>query len=176
VPALTVIGYHGTTKDGAASIVASGFRLSTAREDWLGTGAYFFQDAPAHALEWAKQRFGYDVAVVRAEILLDDCLDLLDLGWDSRLRTEYRRLEQEYIALGKKAPRQQNGANVVDREIVDRLVSLLARRRRNIRNVRGAFVEGEPIFPSSALYDRAHVQIAVRDTTLILTREPWTTL
>jgi hypothetical protein len=33
--------------------------------------------------------------------------------------------------------------------------------------VRGAFAEGAPVFPASALFDRTHVQVAVRDPSLI---------
>jgi hypothetical protein len=36
-----------------------------------------------------------------------------------------------------------------------------------IRVVRSVFGEGVPIFPGSAILDRAHVQIAVRDASFI---------
>ncbi len=32
---------------------------------------------------------------------------------------------------------------------------------------RGVFLEGKPIFPDSALYNKGHAQIAIRDLTLI---------
>lgn len=167
MPAPIVLGYHGTTISAARSIVRTGFRLSTNEEDWLGKGAYFFQDAPQHAFEWARQRYGYDVAVVRARIHLDDCMDMLDKTWDSELRTHYQILEQMYSNKGKKPPRQRRGRNVVDRELIDLLIDRWENRGIYKRCVRAAFIEGPPIFPSSALYDRAHVQVAVRDTTLI---------
>jgi hypothetical protein len=33
--------------------------------------------------------------------------------------------------------------------------------------VRAAFIEGTAVFPNSAIYNRAHVQIAVVDVTII---------
>lgn len=46
-------------------------------------------------------------------------------------------------------------------------MGVLAEHNKTIRCVRSAFMEGKPIYPDSALYDRAHIQIAVRDTILI---------
>jgi hypothetical protein len=44
---------------------------------------------------------------------------------------------------------------------------LAAQQGMTVRAVRGVFGEGRPIFPGSALLDRGHVQIAVRDASLI---------
>lgn len=45
---LIVTGYHGASVAGAVGISASGWARSAGHDDWLGTGVYFFQDAPAH--------------------------------------------------------------------------------------------------------------------------------
>jgi len=45
----------------------------------------------------------------------------------------------------------------------------LAREGQIVRAVRGVFAEGASVFPGSAIMDRAHVQIAVRDASLIET-------
>lgn len=48
---------------------------------------------------------------------------------------------------------------------------LLAEQGTTIRAVRGVFAEGDPVFPQSAILNRAHVQIAVRDGSLIESSE-----
>ncbi|HEU4883856.1 MAG TPA: hypothetical protein VFT45_16470 [Longimicrobium sp.] len=51
---MRAIGYHGTSAEAARRILSSGFEISRNEYDWLGDGAYFFQDAPLRAREWAK--------------------------------------------------------------------------------------------------------------------------
>jgi hypothetical protein len=48
-----VYGYHGTSRTKAANILKQGFLASDNDYDWLGTGIYFFQDAPIRATQWA---------------------------------------------------------------------------------------------------------------------------
>ena len=38
---------------------------------------------------------------------------------------------------------------------------------QDMETIRAVFVEGESIFPSSAIFDLAHIQIAVKNTELI---------
>jgi len=41
---ITVIGYHGTSRQAAESILTEDFRPGEETWDWLGHGAYFWQD------------------------------------------------------------------------------------------------------------------------------------
>lgn len=170
---MRAIGYHGTSAGAAQRILSAKFEISRNEYDWLGDGAYFFQDAPARALEWARRRFGDDAAVVGAEIDLNDGIDFLDVRWYEEVRRAYRRyralLEQE----GSRLPRQTRGAHRLDRHVVNYLVVVLLDRGLRVRSVRAAFGEGEPAFPGSALLDRSHVQIAVRDLSAILRTWRW---
>ena len=80
---IVVTGYHGTSVEAAERILTEGFKPSQNQWEWLGHGVYFWQDAPLRAYEWGREwlkRRGYDgpVAVVAAEILLVDFMDLLD--------------------------------------------------------------------------------------------------
>jgi hypothetical protein len=166
-----VRGYHGTSAEGAASILHEGFWISRNEYDWLGDGVYFWQDAPRRAWEWANMRYGADAAVVGALIRLDDCMDLLDIYWSRALTDTYNA----YLAQSKRArlslPRQTRGAHRLDRAVINYAVGVLAEQGIVIRSVRAAFVEGTPVYPRSALLDRSHVQIAVRDPSLI--EEAW---
>lgn len=165
---MRAIGFHGTSVEAAQRILSSGFRISRNDYDWLGDGAYFFQDAPARALEWARQRFGDDAALIGAEIDLEDCLDLLDMDDHAVVQASYAALLRRLETSAHPVPRQTRGAHRLDRAVVNHTVGLLNSRGVLIRSVRAAFVEGVPLFPGSALWSLAHVQIAVRDPAAII--------
>lgn len=164
---MRAIGFHGTSVEAAQRILSTGFEISRNEYDWLGDGAYFFQDAPARALEWARQRFGADAAVIGAEIDLDDCIDLLHIQWQAVLEESYADLLERLEKSGKPVPRQTPGAHRLDRAVINHTAGLLKSRGRPARTVRAAFAEGEPLFPGSGLWSLAHIQIAVRDQTAI---------
>lgn len=54
----TIEGFHGTSKDSAAQILASSFKSSNKADEWLGFGIYFFvegiSDPAKNAQDWAK--------------------------------------------------------------------------------------------------------------------------
>ena len=158
-----VVGYHGTSVQAAQAVIREGFRLSKNRYDWLGDGVYFFQDALSRAWEWADAHHPGEPAVIGAELDLDGCMDLLDTAWNSLLADAH----DEYIRLLKGArltpPVQTEGAHPLDRDVINYTIGILNRDGIEITCVRGAFVEGRPVYPDSALYDRTHIQISVRD-------------
>lgn len=161
------VGYHGTSAEAARRILSTAFEISRNEYDWLGDGAYFFQDAPARALEWARQRFGEDAAVVGAEIDLDGCIDLLDIPWEQAFARTFELYRDQLAARGEPIPRQTRGAHRLDRHVINYLAGRIAVEGRNVRSVRAVFAEGKPVFPGSALLNRSHVQIAVRDVSAI---------
>lgn len=165
---MRAIGYHGTSAGAAQRILSSGFEISRNDYDWLGDGAYFFQDAPVRAKEWAEQRFGDDAAVIGAEIELADCIDLLDVPWHAEIGRAYFRYLAVLDQRAQSLPRQSTGAHRLDRSVMNYLVDLLDDEETPVSAVRAAFAEGEPPFPGSALLNRSHVQIAVRAARAIL--------
>jgi hypothetical protein len=165
---MRAIGFHGTSAEAARRILSSGFEISRNEYDWLGDGAYFFQDAPLRAREWAEQRFGADAAVIGAEIDLEDCIDLLDIPWERTIVKTFELYIGHLTASGLPIPRQSRGAHRLDRGVINYLVDGLARERKYMRSVRAVFDEGAPMYPGSALLTRAHVQIAVRDRAAIV--------
>ena len=60
-------------------------------------------------------------------------------------------------------PTQSTGAHRLDREVINYSVGMLKEQNVYIACVRSAFAEGHPVYPDSAFYNRAHVQIVVRD-------------
>jgi hypothetical protein len=161
-------GYHGTSVEAAQRILSGRFEPSRNEYDWLGDGAYFFEDGPLRALDWARERFGADAAVIGAEIDLSRCIDLLDTRWNAVVREAYDGLLAVLAGEGLPAPRQGTGAHRLDRAVINHAAGLLEQIGMPVRSVRASFREGDPLYPGSALYDRAHVQICVRDPSAII--------
>ncbi|MFB2969289.1 hypothetical protein ACE1CD_09980 [Aerosakkonema sp. BLCC-F183] len=167
---IRVYGYHGTSADAAAAIIQRGFNISSNDYDWLGTGVYFFQDAPLRAWEWANQQHPTNPAVIRSVIRLEDSMDLLDIKWFPLLRNIYNSFVEEYRQTNRPLPRQnpeRSKAHRLDCAYFNYIVDILQNSGESIRIIRAVFLEGERVFPNSAIFDRAHIQIAVRDTSLI---------
>jgi hypothetical protein len=165
-----VYGYHGTSLDSANSILMSGFEASRNDYDWLGTGIYFFQDAPQRAWEWAASRHS-NLAVIGALIEINGFIDLLDIGWFEILQESHHLLVDEYRRTGRRIPSQnpESGVRWLDSAVIDYAVEEVIEVRYNTRiyGFRAAFPEGEPVFENSAMFDRTHVQIAVRNPSVI---------
>ena len=106
------IGYHGTTRDSAKSILKTGFLFSKGNEHWLGDGVYFFVEGigyePQRAAElWAEYRAHKQqnpfCALMEALIEGEDS-DVLDLTSYEGIRIlNYiqRRCAQKLATIGK---------------------------------------------------------------------------
>ncbi|MFB2878756.1 hypothetical protein [Floridanema aerugineum] len=165
---IRVYGYHGTSAEAAEGIIQQGFNVSSNDYDWLGTGVYFFQDAPVRAWEWANQQHPTNPAVIRSTIRLEDCIDLVDISWSSQIAAAYNLYLSKCQEANQPLPRQTAGAHRLDCAVINYAVSYFEEQsRKMVRAIRAVFLEGSPIFPGSYLYDRAHIQIAVRDRSLI---------
>lgn len=156
-------GYHGTSLTAAKSILEAGFRISRNPYDWLGDGVYFFQDAPTRAWDWAIAHHGNDAAVIGAEIHIVNCIDLLDVDWYPVITNSYNSFLKILKDSGRSLPEQSEGAHRLDREVFNYTADVLGARGQKIACVRAAFAEGRAVYADSAIFDRSHVQIAVRE-------------
>jgi hypothetical protein len=91
----------------------------------------------------------------------------LDINWAKPLHEAYDSFLSKLKEAGLPLPRQTRGAHRLDREVINYMVGVLGTRGIRVRAVGGAFSEGEPAFPGSAIFDRAHVQVVVRDLSII---------
>ena len=164
---LEVYGYHGISREAAIAIIESGFNSSNDDYDWLGAGVYFWQDAPILAQQWAQSNYPQQPAVIKSRIRLNNCIDLLDVGWVPTIKEIYNRFVDNYQAANLPLPTQnpdRSKAHRLDCAFFDyavRAINLSSERK--VETIRAVFVEGENIYPNSAIYDLAHVQIAVRN-------------
>lgn len=110
-----VLGYHGTTRDALDAVLAGApLRVSRNRWDWLGDGIYFWEYGPVRAWEWARKRHGKRTAVLRANIRLEDCLDLADLPGTRKLRRAFDRFRDKMRAEGVRLPVQRGKQHDLD--------------------------------------------------------------
>ncbi len=176
---IELVGYHGTDMESARQILQIGFTPSRNNYDWLGKGVYFWQDAPYRSWNWASERCkenGGDPAVIRSlvKIRRDEFMDLLDYhqdqepNWSKYFRSTYQGLQEE---TSSRLPpnKRASGYHALDRLVFDTLIEdILKPVNINILAVRACFQEGEEIYPYSAIYNKSHIQVAVRDTSLII--------
>ena len=87
-----VYGFHGCDKSVAKAVLEmKSVMLSSDNDyDWLGSGIYFWEEAPARAYEWAKWKFKDDAAVIGAKIRLGSASISLTLPPTSRSATHTR--------------------------------------------------------------------------------------
>lgn len=177
-----VVCYHGTTLERASNVIREGtFPWRDREGDWLGGGTYFFQEAPARAWRWAEwvvkrlQRTRPELgpqepAVLHALVrMTHHRMDLLDDSpWASLLAQAYQALEK----LDRLPPQSSNLAASVPHPLDYAVISLAAKvfaidGSIGFERGRAAFIEGEALYPGSALFSKAHVQVVVRSTDVI---------
>lgn len=160
-----VLGYHGTSMSNAESILGGEpFRPSQNRYDWLGDGVYFWEYGPVRAYQWARETHGDETVVLRAKIRLANCLDLTDLKGTQDLREAYTALANFSADKGVALPKQRGKYRALDRVVINFFASSF---KPAILVVRSAFIEGERLWEESGFWDHAHVQVAVRDLSLV---------
>lgn len=139
--------------------------------DWLGRGFYFFQDSPWRAFEWARTHHGKDAAVIASTISLEACADLLDPCWQELLRDADGSFVASLLEQGQDPPVNRGGNRARDCATINWFCERQEREGPAIKSVRAIFLEGEPLFDGSLIYNQSHLQIAVRDPSVIVETE-----
>jgi hypothetical protein len=128
------------------------------------------QDAPIRAKQWATQQHPNDPAVICAIIQLENCIDLFDVGWHPSLKNMYNLFIERHTLLNQPLPKQGSNsskAHRLDCAFLNFVHEFILRQGQPIDSIRATFMEGERLFPNSAIFDLAHVQIAIRNPALI---------
>lgn len=173
------LGYHGCDYDIGQSILGGRTQLLPSKNeyDWLGSGIYFWENTPQRAFDWAKAcsenprltkgRIKRPF-VLGAVIEMQNCLDLTDITYMKILKEAYEvlksTLEENHIPL----PRNTKTLRSLDCAVINAAVDLNREiGQRNFDTVRGAYIEGEPIYPNAMIFDKTHIQICVRNVACI---------
>jgi hypothetical protein len=174
--ARTIIGYHGCLNEFPGALLQgrvsiAGWKPSQKKWDWLGDGIYFFEHSPERALRWAQERYGDQADVLGALVQLGRCFDLLDESITSLLGERYEELRLAYNARGEPLPQNRKGRgkrHELDLLVVNDCLDRLKTEGIQYDTVRGAFLEGTPVYPEASFSRETHIQIAVRNSACIL--------
>ncbi len=171
-----VIGYHGCSRHFMDELLlgrkpVSQWEQSENAYDWLGAGIYFWEHSPARALRWAREQHGADAGVIGAVIQLGACFDLLDEQITALLRESFDRFRASFQEARQPLPQnrgKEKKMRDLDCAVINDCLENLADSGIKFDTVRGAFLEGEPIFEGTSLSMETHIQIAVRNVDCIL--------
>lgn len=177
-----LLGHHGCDREVGEAVLSGREHviLSENVYDWLGHGAYFWENSPKRALDWAAflKKHPPDPArkinepfVVGAIIDLGNCLDLSDAGSLEIIRAGYdafrRTMEQAGAPLPENEPARRDDVDLVKRHLdcaVVTFVHLVREREKNpFDTVRGIFTEGGELYPGAKIQSKTHVQVCVRN-------------
>lgn len=178
-----VLGFHGCDRAVADRILngREEVRVSDNSHDWLGSGAYFWENNPSRALSWAeflasKPSSGRGniktPAVIGAIIHPGYCLDLTaeaSLGLVREASEGYIRFcEEAALPIPVNEPGFPGDEDFVKRQLDCAVINFLHRSRaalglQEFDTVRAPFLEGGELFAGSRLSAKSHVQWSVRD-------------
>ncbi len=94
----------------------------------------------------------------------------MDIGWQPLLKNVYNSYVDQYREINRPLPRQnpdRSKAHRLDCAFFNYSIEFIALQGQPIDSVRAAFMEGDRLFPDSAIFELAHVQIAIRNPALI---------
>jgi hypothetical protein len=168
-----VLGYHGCDAAVAEKLLKNHpFKPSQNIYDWLGEGTYFWEANPLRGLEFAveaSKRKSSKIkkpTVIGAVIDLGFCLDLTTSRGLQLAKTAFERLKQVFDQAGEPLPQNQPDRlrNNLDCAVLNYLHHLRAEEKElPFDAVKGIFIEAPDLYPGSALGEKNHIQIAVRN-------------
>jgi hypothetical protein len=183
-----VLGFHACDESVGERVLsgAAPLRPSENEYDWLGHGIYFWENSPNRATQWGElQQRRAKVAkpcVVGAVIALGRCFDLLESESLEILRKHYEALVETYRSAGIEHQIPKNEGirgsedlllRKLDCAVIEYMHSQMEEHFKlggNVRpfdSVRGAFWEGEELYPGAGFKQKNHVQICVRNPNCI---------
>lgn len=185
-----LLGFHGTDEEIAEKILAGEAYLQESSNpyDWLGNGIYFWEYSPQRALEFATQSLGEPrltqgnikkPAVIGVVIDPGLCLNMLEASALAQARFAYEILELTHDG---ELPQNKGGhdlrARFLDCAVMETLHQIREATDLKLRTegqpalppydtVRGAFWEGDDLYPNAGFKAKNHVQICVRNPNCI---------
>ncbi|MBT1687273.1 hypothetical protein [Dawidia soli] len=179
-----ILAFHGTDKSVVQKVVSETQHLEISSNiwDWLGHGAYFWENSPTRALEFAetsskrKDSKIKSPAVLSAVLDLGYCLDLLDYKNLSILKAAYEIrkdiVETSGFPLPQNKPSKGDHNDLLVRELDCVVIETVhdinrSRNQRPFDSVKGVFWEGPPLYPNAGFREKDHIQICIRNPNCI---------
>ena len=182
-----ILGFHGcdeSVRDKVASVKGEIIHKSDHDYDWLGHGAYFWENNYERALQFAKELKKSPIkdkpiitkpSVIGAVIDLGFCLDLLDSEYLKILKLGYKTLVEMHKDLNWELPRNaplRTGNDLLLRRLDCAVIEMIHQtnideEQSDFDSVRGVFFEGKELYPNAGFKEKNHIQIAVRNPNCI---------
>ena len=177
-PPSFVLGFHGCDEAVGEDILAGKVLHLTKSDnpyDWLGTGIYFWEANPQRAFEFALQvSNGGKVSkgkiktpfILGAILDLRHCFNLIDSDALQELKRGSDLAQSAAQAAGVSLQNKGDDFNLrfLDRAAIE---TVHAFRKENgssdYDTVRGAFWEGNELYPSAGFREKNHIQLCVRN-------------
>lgn len=168
-----VLGFHGCNQETYENVIHRHEHLKRSENayDWLGNGIYFWENSYERAMEWAKNKYGSDACVIGAVIDMGHCLNLTDYKSSFYLKVAYDSVKDMCETNGIDLPINKQGKSETDillRNLdcaVIEMVHYISKQPESewvpFDSVRGVFLEGNGVYPGSAIVEKTHVQICV---------------
>lgn len=190
-PGAIVLAYHAcdvTVRDGLVKGQLAGLTPSRGDYDWLGDGAYFFENDPTRAWHFAQEAHEHPErlysrrpvatpAVVGAILCVHSWLDLSTQIGLANYLSAHESLEESQRVQGKpmpvNGPAFDGDTTILWRKLDCAVLNYLHRMRAEdglpeIQAVRGAFYQGATVAGTSEFRTYTHVQIALRDPSCVV--------
>jgi hypothetical protein len=145
--------------------------------DWLGPGAYFWEDNPHRALDYAikcaenKQKFSGRIInpfVIGAVIELGNCLNLIEHKSIGIVKAAYELLRRAREEGGKKMPANKGANRSLDCIVIKYLHQMIAENRLPpYDSIRSPFQEGGQLYETANFTDGLHMEVCVINTKMI---------
>jgi hypothetical protein len=133
-----------------------------------------WEHSPERALRWAREKYtprGTTPGVLGAVIQIGRCFDLLNEALTSLLAESYQALAEAYAAASQTLPENRGPDRKrrnLDCLVINDGLARLKGKGLEYDTVRGAFLEGDPVYPGTGFSRETHIQIAVRNPACVL--------
>jgi hypothetical protein len=168
-----ITGFHSCDKEIGLDILNGkyGLKSSINSWDWLGEGAYFWEQNPQRALSYAEdcamgnQKFNGEIKtpfVIGAIIELGNCLNLLEPTSISIIKNAYASMKELFEILGDKMPVNKGPNRALDCAVIQYVHE--SNKQSKIApydTIRSSFNEGGQVYPTSNFTDKLHIEICV---------------
>lgn len=182
-----VLGFHGCDRDIRDAIVSKKGELLKPSEnvyDWLGHGAYFWENNHERAFKFAqdlknnppkgKHNLIKEPAILGAIIDLGHCLALLDSKYLNVLKKSFDFLCKSSKKYGLELPKNlaSPSGDLLLRYLDCAVIEAAHEINRELGepeydSVRGVFFEGQDLYENAGFKEKNHIQIAIRNQACI---------
>ena len=171
-----ITGFHSCDKEIGLNVLNGNYGLKPSINpwDWLGEGAYFWEQNPGRALAYAeecakgKQKFAGKIKtpfVIGAIIELGNCLNLLEPKSISIIKSAYESLKEVFDKSGQLMPANKGANRALDCAVIQYMhQSNKQKGKPAYDTIRSSFSEGGEVYPGSSFTERLHIEICVLNT------------